>query len=57
MIKRVEWLRRNYTSVQTSSIRDLRTRLRHLDLLDKVVIVAFVLAIVASIYLTLLRHP
>jgi len=43
--------------MQISSIRELRTRLRHLDFLDKIVIVIFFVSIAVAVYFMTLRHP
>lgn len=43
--------------MQTSPIHDLRTRLKHLDLMDWLAIVIFMAGILGAIYAFTLRHP
>jgi hypothetical protein len=43
--------------VQTSTIRDLQTRFKHLDVLDWAAIVIFFVGVLGAIYALTLRHP
>jgi hypothetical protein len=42
---------------QTSAMRDLRTRLNHLDWLDVVVLLSFILIVIGAFYAQSMRHP
>ena len=53
--KRIRTHRSEYKTMQSSRIRDLQTRLRHLDPTDGVAIVIFLLGL-AGLFVLTLRH-
>jgi hypothetical protein len=53
--KRIKTHRSEYKTMQSSRMRDLQTRLRHLDPTDGVAIVIFLLGL-AGLFVLTLRH-